>query len=151
MSQIIADTIIIGAGISGLACARRLQEYSKDFLLISENIGGRILTSDDGTVNYGAYFVCSDYNNLLNFVKLKNRIKLTDFCFHENNKVFSLIETEIILYLLQFIKFSKDHFKFRRELRKFRETTKNFSQKNAIENNQFLCLYEIEYIIYLYN
>jgi hypothetical protein len=138
MNQRIYDTIIIGAGISGLACARRLQEYNKEFLVISKNIGGRILTSDDGNINYGAYFVCSDYNNILNFVKLKKRIKLTDFCFHENDKIYTLIEPEIIFYLLQFIKFKKDHYKFRRELRKFREITKSISQKSAIETNPFL-------------
>lgn len=138
MSHKKTDTIIIGAGISGLACAKRLQEYNIDFLMISKNIGGRILTSDDGKINYGAYFVCSDYNNLLNFVELKHRIKLKDFCFHDNHEIYSLFEPEIIFFLLQFFKFSKHHYKFRRELRKFREITSKISQKKAIENNPFL-------------
>ncbi len=138
MSQNIYDTIIVGAGISGLSCARNLKKYDKDFLVLSENIGGRILTSDDGNTNYGAYFVCSDYHNILNFVKIKNRIKLNDFCFHDNNKIYTLFEPELIFYLSQFIKFRKDHFIFRRELRKFREITKLISQKSAIESNPFL-------------
>jgi len=45
MSTNIVDTIIIGAGISGLACAKKLQENGRDFMMVSENIGGRILTS----------------------------------------------------------------------------------------------------------
>ena len=61
------ETIIVGAGISGLSCARQLQAQNEDFLLISKNIGGRILTSEDGTVNYGAFFVCSDYYNVLKY------------------------------------------------------------------------------------
>ena len=56
MSTSIYDTIIIGAGISGLACARQLDKYNEDFLIISNDIGGRILTSEDGTANYGAFF-----------------------------------------------------------------------------------------------
>ena len=72
-------TIIIGAGISGLACARTLSENGEDFIIISEDIGGRILTSQDGKVNYGAFFVCSDYDNVLKFVKLKSQIRLRDF------------------------------------------------------------------------
>ncbi len=77
MTAKIFDTIIVGAGISGLACAKRLQEYDEDFLLISENIGGRILTSEDGAVNYGAFFVCSDYYHVLPYVTLHSRYSIT--------------------------------------------------------------------------
>ena len=84
------ETIIIGAGISGLACARSLQNHQKDFLVISKDIGGRIRTSEDGTANYGAFFVCSDYDNLLPFVTLQKRIRLRDFYFHEDNHSYIL-------------------------------------------------------------
>lgn len=42
------DVIIVGAGISGLACARRLQEKGLGFLLLdaSDGIGGRIRTDE---------------------------------------------------------------------------------------------------------
>ena len=105
MTSINTDTIIIGGGISGLACGRRLQQFNKDFLIISSDIGGRILTSSDGSVNYGAFFVCSDYNNLLNYVKLKNRIRLRDFCFHDNNEIYFLFEPKIVPFLFKFVKF----------------------------------------------
>jgi len=107
MTFISSETIVIGAGISGLACARRLQQFDKDFLIISNDIGGRILTSEDGLVNYGAFFVCSDYYNMLNFVKLKYRIKLSDFCFHDNDKTYLLFEPKLLFFLLKFIRFFK--------------------------------------------
>ena len=138
MEQKKFKTIIVGAGISGLACAKYLQEANRDFLIISQNIGGRILTSKDEKVNYGAFFVCADYNHILPNVKLKSRINLSDFCFHENDKTYVLFELKLIKYLGQFIKTLKLLYKFRKIFRHFRKNSEIISQKNAIENNSFL-------------
>jgi len=132
MEQKKFETIIVGAGISGLACARFLQEADRDFLIISENIGGRILTSLDEKVNYGAYFVCSDYRHVLQFAKIKSRIKLRDFCFHEKEKTYVLLEPTLIKYLGQFIKILRLLYKFRKTFRNFRKNSETISQKNAI-------------------
>jgi hypothetical protein len=132
------DTIIVGAGISGLACAKHLQDSNEDFLLISKDIGGRILTSSDGTVNYGAFFVCSDFYNVLKHVKLKYEIKLRDFCFHQNESTYVLFAPGLIPYSFQFFKVLKILYNFRKHLRKFRKDTLNISQKKAIENDFFL-------------
>ena len=132
------ETIIVGAGISGLACAKNLQENDKDFLIISKDIGGRILTSDDGTANYGAFFVCSDYHNVLKHVTLKSRIKLSEFCFHDGDNTYVLFEPKLIRYALQFMKTIKLLYRFRRAFREFRKASENVSQKEVIENDSFL-------------
>ncbi|MFX1253143.1 MAG: NAD(P)-binding protein [Promethearchaeota archaeon] len=132
------ETIIIGAGIAGLACARRLQEKDRDFLIISKDIGGRVLTSTDGRVNYGAFFVCLDYQNMLKYVKLKSRIKLSDFCFHRGNKRYVLFELKLIKYSFQFIKVLYLLYKFRKAFRRFRKASETISQKTAIEKDAFL-------------
>ena len=132
------ETAIIGAGISGLACASTLQENNNDFVIISENIGGRILTSEDGTVNYGAFFVCSDYHHVLKHVKIESRIKLSDFCFHSNDTNYVLFEPALVAYAFQFTKALKLLYKFRRQFRNFRKASENVSQKKAIENDPFL-------------
>jgi len=132
------ETIIVGAGISGLACARTLQEKDREFFVISEDIGGRILTSADGNVNYGAFFVCSDYHHVLQYVKIKSRIKLSNFCFHENNKTYVLFEPKLIKYSFQFMRVLKLLHKFRRSFRRFRKVSEVISQKEAIEKDLFL-------------
>jgi len=138
MSNRTYDTIIIGAGISGLACARQLEKYNQDFLIVSKNIGGRILTSEDENTNYGAFFVCSDYKNVLKYVTLKSRIRLGDFCFHENKNTYVLFEPKLISYLSQFLKTYKLLYKFRKKLRLLRKNSEIISQKKAIENDSFL-------------
>lgn len=132
------ETVIVGGGISGLACARKLSQNGKDFLLISENIGGRVLTSKDEKANLGAFFVCSDYFNFLKFAKIKYRIKLSDFCFHENDKTFIFYEPVLLRYSFQLLKILRILYKFRKALRKLRKTCNKISQKNAIENDSFL-------------
>ena len=137
MSVKIVDTIIIGAGISGLACAKKLQENDSDFIIVTENIGGRILTSKDGTANYGAFFVCSDYYHILQYIKIKSRIKLSDFCFH-NDKTYVLFEPTLLLYTFQFMKTVHILLRFRKHFRHFRKTCEHVSQKKAIESDPFL-------------
>ena len=137
MSLKIVDTIIIGAGISGLACAKKLQENHSDFKIVTENIGGRILTSEDGTANYGAFFVCSDYYHFLQHIKIKSRIKLSDFCFH-NDKTYVLFELPLLAYSFQFMKTIQILLRFRRHFRHFRKVCEHVSQKKAIESDPFL-------------
>jgi hypothetical protein len=138
MSDIFHDTIIIGAGISGLACAANLENHYEDFILISNNVGGRILPSKNEETNYGAFFVCSDYYNVLKYVSCKDRIRLSDFCFHENNDRYPLYSLKIINYFKQFIKIKKILHKFKKHLHELRKYSRIMSQKKAIESDPYL-------------
>ena len=54
-------------------------------MLISKDIGGRICSSNGGTVNYGAYYVRQDYRNVRQYVVLKRRLRPSHlFVFHNN-------------------------------------------------------------------
>jgi monoamine oxidase len=70
------ETIIVGGGISGLACADTLTRNGyRDFALVSPEVGGRVGTSNNGRVNYGAYYVRRDYHHLLPHVTRKRRLR----------------------------------------------------------------------------
>jgi hypothetical protein len=75
---------------------------------------------------------------MLKYVKLKNQIRLRDFCFHEGDQSFIFFEPKLLKYSFQFFKVLKLLYKFRRKFRKLRKTTADVSQKKAIENDAFL-------------
>jgi hypothetical protein len=132
------ETVIIGAGIAGLACAKSLAEKGRKVLILTDDIGGRILTSFDGKTNYGAFFVCADYHYVLKHSEIKSRIKLRDFCFHEKNQTYVLFEPKMVKYSAQFMRIVKLLLQFKKSLHKFRKISELMSQKRALEKELFL-------------
>jgi glycine/D-amino acid oxidase-like deaminating enzyme len=54
------DTLIVGGGISGLACARQLYDAGREFVLVTEDVGGRVALSERGHC-LGAVIINDDY------------------------------------------------------------------------------------------
>src|SRR3989338_4153573 len=129
------DTIIIGGGISGLACAKKLQEYNKEFLLITKDIGGRILSSKDGNVNYGAYFVLKNYHNILPYIKKKERMHPLQIGFHWHGKNYHLIR--MMKHPIETIRFIITLKIFKKKYEKFKILCLNKSQKEVIESDEY--------------
>lgn len=128
------ETIIVGAGIAGIACARHLAKHNKKFRVITKNIGGRIMTGTDGHINYGAYFVLDNYHHVLPLVKKGEKLHPFFVEFHDRKKHgYHLIkmwqhplQTARLLWMLYTFKAQYESFK------KLCETT---SQKKTIGNN----------------
>jgi len=138
------DTIILGAGISGIGCANQLLKNGfKDFKIISPDIGGRILESGDDEVEYGAYYIMSIYHHVSVFMEKKERIKISDLVFHKDNKKYKFFNKKIILHLLQLIKLIFILLKFQKHYKKFK--------KNCEFKPQVNCLKEDKYLWNLYN
>jgi len=132
------ETIIIGGGISGLSCAKTLHEKRRDFLLLTENIGGRVQTSADGRVNYGAYYVGKDYLHALSFVRRGRRLKRNGVHFHHNEQAYRLASSKLFKHPLQTLRFLWILARFRTKYNWLKKSTLAQSQKQAIESDSQL-------------
>jgi glycine/D-amino acid oxidase-like deaminating enzyme len=136
----IHETIIIGAGISGLACARTLHRKKKPFIIITEDIGGRIRTSKDGNCNYGAYYVREDYNHVLKYVRKEKEIDRTNLLFIRDGQSYKM-PSRMGHYPWQVERSYLIIEMFRREYKKFKINAEHMSQKEAIESNPRLNMF----------
>lgn len=130
------DTIIVGGGVAGLACAKKLSEQNKEFLLITEDIGGKILTSKSGVTNYGAYFVLNNYHNILPYVKKKEKLYPVFVGFHSRTgKSYPLIR--MMKYPFQTLRFLSLLMMFKGKYAQFERKCLVRSQKEVIESEDY--------------
>ncbi len=131
-------TVIIGAGIAGLACARRLHKAGHPFLVISENIGGRICRSRDGRVNLGAYYVRADYDHVNQFVRLGRRINTLRTLRHDRDGAYTFLDRRVLFHVPQAMRFLTMLLTFRRHYEVLKSNCLIMSQAEAIRSDPYL-------------
>ncbi|MDY6487360.1 NAD(P)/FAD-dependent oxidoreductase [Acinetobacter faecalis] len=107
------DVVIIGAGISGLACAQALKNAGKNVLVLEakERIGGRLhsINYEDETFDLGASWIHGIDNNPIWEIAQNNEIETAIFnyigsdFFHENGQVFTAQEKQEFVEYIQCI------------------------------------------------
>jgi glycine/D-amino acid oxidase-like deaminating enzyme len=133
------ETIIIGAGIAGLACARRLHDAGHSFLLISENVGGRIRQSPDGALNLGAYYVRSDYTHVNRYLEVGRRLDRLAIQRHDAaGHAYSYWDHRLLLHLPQAARFLRLLMDFRRRYNMLKQRTLVMGQAAAIRADPIL-------------
>lgn len=133
------DTIIVGAGISGISCAHNLlRKRYKDFKIISPDIGGRIKESDNGAVEYGAYYIMDIYHNTKSFVEKGRRIYPHQLMFHHRKKFYTIFNKKIFLNISELIKLFLILFKFKRHYSKFKKSNLHISQIECLKKDTYL-------------
>jgi hypothetical protein len=132
------ETVIVGGGVAGLACARRLHDSQRSFLLITENIGGRIRTSADGTVNLGAYYVRSDYSHVNRFVDRGRRIRRRQTLRGDIDGSFTRSDRLLLFHPIQAVRFVRLSRRFRRHYETYKQQCLTMSQAQAIESDPLL-------------
>lgn len=133
------DSIIIGAGISGIGCANQLLNNNyNDFKIISPNLGGRILKSENDNVEYGAYYIMSIYHNVKNFLIKKRKIKFYDLVFYKNGIKYKVLNKKLIIYFPQLIKLIFILLRFKYHYENFKKKCEYKSQIDCLKSDRFL-------------
>jgi glycine/D-amino acid oxidase-like deaminating enzyme len=133
--------IIVGGGLSGLGCAKRLKERGINFKLITEDVGGRVRTSPDGTVNYGAYYITADCKNMLSYASRLRAMRFWDFHFHAGARHYHFGLGAMFRHAPALLRLAFDLIKFRRRFVAMRRRAKDFSRQELIEGDPLLKKY----------
>lgn len=132
------ETVIIGGGIAGLACARRLHDSGRPFLLVTENVGGRVRTSRDGIVNLGAYYVKDDYEHVNEFVDRGRRVRRRRILRGQPDGSFTRTDAAVLQHPVQAVRFLRFMVGFRRHYGVFKRNCLVMSQAEAIRADPLL-------------
>lgn len=132
------DAIIIGGGVSGLACGKTLHEHGIDFCLVTKEIGGRMLTSQSHEVNYGASYITSEYGNIAPYMGGGKRIRTNDCYFQRAGKSISFFRWRTALEIPKLIKLYFIAMDFKKRLRNLRKNALFKSQKECLESDAVL-------------
>jgi len=136
-----SNTVVIGAGISGLTAAYNLRKLNKNVIVLEKEnkVGGRakVEKKDDFILDTSAQFIFEDFYNFFDIVrevKISNNIIPTNsnIAFYRNKKFH-------VLNLLGIIKFGsiKEKYKILRLLNILRKHDKNFSYTNLQKSKEF--------------
>lgn len=135
------DTLIIGGGVSGLACARELKAANKDFVLITKVLGGRIHAESAGSeVPYGTAYVCEDYYNMIPFTDKATSGKrdASNYYFFDGKDYISIYSLKNITLIPSLLRFKKILKKFRQHIIDYRAAMTEKSLKEIFEDDEFL-------------
>ena len=135
------EVIIVGSGLSGLGCAKRLHGKGKKFKIITETIGGRVKTSPDGETNYGAYYMTEDCKNILPYVEKTGRVRFSHSHLHSGNDHYHVFSHRLLKHTFAGIKLMKDLYTARKHIIKLRKDSMEHSRKNLIESDPLLKKY----------
>lgn len=132
------STIIIGGGISGLACARRLRDAGHSFHLVTDRIGGRMHHRPDGTMNFGATYINEDYHHVSRFVKKGQRFRLREAQCEQGDQLGTLFHWRNLRHLPAAIRLVRRLHEFRGALKNFRREAQFFPQKDLLARHPLI-------------
>jgi len=131
------ETLIIGGGISGLACGRALAQSGREFVLCTDRLGGRLYASADG-LNYGAAYVTPDYHHVLPFVDKVRHNRMRDVYYWDGRRMITVFHPTNVMRAAQLARIYALLVPYRKHLNKLRERVPHECQKSLMERDPVL-------------
>lgn len=133
------DVVVIGAGSAGLSCARTLQDGGADFKIVSDTLGGRLAYDAAGGVNFGAYFVMSNYHHAAKLVTRRTRINPLTCRFHDGAEgSFATLSGHTVRRVPGLAAFAGVMARFMRHYSRFKANCEYMSQREAMELDPYI-------------
>ena len=134
-----SETIIVGGGSAGMSCALRLKEAGREFLLLTDVLGGRICYSETEHVNFGAYFVMANYNFAKKLVTRRTWINPFSVTFHNSEEeVFNTISWHSVRRVPQLLKFYLAMWTFIRHYNEYKRRCQVMPQREAMAADKYI-------------
>jgi len=122
-----------------MSCALRLKEAGQNFLLLTDVLGGRICYSESEKVNFGAYFVMSNYKFAKRLTTRQTWINPLSVTFHNSDtEWFNTVSLHSIGRLPQLLKFYLSMWTFIRHYSKYKERCLVMTQRDAMAADRYI-------------
>lgn len=125
--------------MAGMSCAMKLLEAGEDFLLVTDDLGGRIKYSAEAKVNFGAYFVMASYVNAKRLVSKGRWINPLDSCFHNSaDERFKAVSWHTLTQLSGLVRFYFALREYSKHYEVFKQRCLTIPQKEALKADRYL-------------
>jgi hypothetical protein len=133
------NTLIVGGGSAGMSCALKLHQGKRDFLLLSDVLGGRICYSQQEQVNFGAYFVMANYDNAKKLLTRRTWINPFSVTFHNSDtEQFNTISWHSITRIPQLLKFYFAMRTFIKHYVLYKKRCEQMTQREAMQADPYI-------------
>lgn len=133
--------VVIGGGISGLGCARRLHDAGLPFVLVTDRLGGRMHHRPDGSVNLGATYVKADYRYVSRYVDRGMPLRLGDTYCENGGRLTTLLSPENLRHARPLGRLVRRLRELRAALRAFRREAEHTAQRNLLARHPVIARY----------
>lgn len=145
VTELTAETIVVGGGIAGMSCALKLKENGRDVMIITDELGGRVCYRPDLDSNFGAVFYMDNYTHSKKIVTSKGplNVKLGDLMLHTSpTKAFKGVSWTMFTSLPEMLKFMKFMKKtFIPEYSAYKKDCETMQVKDAMEKHPMMKRY----------